>query len=357
MFKKCLSLFLIGLFSTFLLAKTPELRPNAPEKYVVEKGDTLWDIADMYLEKPWDWPFLWRQNPTIKNPDLIYPGDSLHLLWQEDKPILRHISKTIDDSSLSKAPYSPISSMDLSILKDYLTFDKLIDEGLVATLPRVLGSQEGRSYISARDPFYIDTPLQETFWSVYRLGPLFERKKDNGTEKMVGLVKVADAKLNRTLDRLSEMKLIKQYQEVRPNDLVLPQRDDTKGRILSISPAPKGVKGQVIGHFDSTKYIRLKQVVVVNLGRFDGLRPGHVLLVTEKGESLGGQKGQMAYLKSGFMKSKFGAADLSHNKLYQLPVKEVASLLVIKTYPHFSLAMVVRAKLPFAAPMRVIGAN
>lgn len=359
MLKKFVSLSLVGLFSTLLWAKTPDLHPSAPERYIVEKGDTLWDIAEVYLEKPWLWPFLWQQNPNIKNPDLIYPGDVLHLVWQNGKPSLVRTSKANEKND--SLVFEPIYGIDPSVLASYLTFDRLIEQSSLSTLPRVLGSQEGRGYISARDPFYIDTPLKDTFWSVYRVGPSFERQKGNKSEKMLGIVKVADAKLNRALDGLAEMTLIKQYQEVRTNDLVLPKGDDRKGQILSISPAPKGLEGQVVGHLNNTRYIGLKQIVVLDLGELDGLKPGHALLVTEKGAGLYGQKGQMQYLKSGAMESKLEALRLKmqakDEKVYQLPPKEVASLLVIQSYPHFSLAMVARAKTPFVAPMRVIGAN
>ena len=33
-----------------------ELAPNAPDIYVVKRGDTLWDISRMYLKSPWRWP-------------------------------------------------------------------------------------------------------------------------------------------------------------------------------------------------------------------------------------------------------------------------------------------------------------
>lgn len=57
------------------------LREDAPREYVVKKGDTLWDISELYLNDPWHWPELWRLNDDIANPHLIYPGDRLYLGW------------------------------------------------------------------------------------------------------------------------------------------------------------------------------------------------------------------------------------------------------------------------------------
>jgi len=45
--------------------------------YTIIQGDTLWDIANSELKDPFLWPLIWKENPFITNPDLIYPGDKL----------------------------------------------------------------------------------------------------------------------------------------------------------------------------------------------------------------------------------------------------------------------------------------
>jgi nucleoid-associated protein YgaU len=44
----------------------------------VVRGDTLWDIAESYHNNPWRYPEL-AERSRIKNPDLIYPGDLVHI--------------------------------------------------------------------------------------------------------------------------------------------------------------------------------------------------------------------------------------------------------------------------------------
>ena len=66
------------------------LAPNAPERYTVKSGDTLWDLSGMYLTSPWRWPELWGMNKTqIKNPHLIYPGQALVLVKDGDRARLQ----------------------------------------------------------------------------------------------------------------------------------------------------------------------------------------------------------------------------------------------------------------------------
>ena len=51
----------------------------APEVYVIQRGDTLWDLSGRYLESPWYWPKLWSYNPQVENPHWIFPGNELRL--------------------------------------------------------------------------------------------------------------------------------------------------------------------------------------------------------------------------------------------------------------------------------------
>ncbi|MBN2654839.1 MAG: LysM peptidoglycan-binding domain-containing protein [Nitrospirae bacterium] len=78
----------------------------ADSTYTVKQGDTLWDISSDKIQSPFLWPKLWKANPGLINPHLIYPGQQL--------TIPDEIAKQQDDS-LTTTP----KLKDITILKPY----------------------------------------------------------------------------------------------------------------------------------------------------------------------------------------------------------------------------------------------
>ena len=72
-----------------------QLRNDHPQTYTVQKGDTLWDIAGRFLTQPWQWPQIWQANPQIQNPNLIYPGDVIGLVYTDGKAGLRVTDRNV----------------------------------------------------------------------------------------------------------------------------------------------------------------------------------------------------------------------------------------------------------------------
>ena len=99
-----LSMF-AALLTGVVLAQDVSVRSDHPDRYVVVKGDTLWDISGRFLDKPWQWPSIWHANPQIENPHLIYPGDVLTLVYVDGVPQLR-LSREGTESSRQRSGWS-----------------------------------------------------------------------------------------------------------------------------------------------------------------------------------------------------------------------------------------------------------
>ena len=79
--RHALIVFLLLPLITFAEAKETK-------EHKVITGDTLWDITKAELNDPFLWPKVWRENPWLVNPHLIYPDQMIKIplyLIDQDK--------------------------------------------------------------------------------------------------------------------------------------------------------------------------------------------------------------------------------------------------------------------------------
>ncbi len=73
------ALFILSAFLISTLKAQDTSTTYSYEAYIVKKGDTLWNISNNKLKDPFLWSTIWKENPDIKNSDLIYPGDRIKI--------------------------------------------------------------------------------------------------------------------------------------------------------------------------------------------------------------------------------------------------------------------------------------
>lgn len=134
MLKPIRAVFAAALLTIATYAVAAELRGDHPDTYVVQKGDTLWDIAGQFLERPWLWPEIWQANPQIANPHLIYPGDVVSLAY------LDRVAATQVQPGPRAA--SPLTGVPLAEIEPFLKDLRVVDG--FEHLPHVVGLEENR---------------------------------------------------------------------------------------------------------------------------------------------------------------------------------------------------------------------
>jgi hypothetical protein len=144
------------------------IRSDAPEVHEVVEGDTLWDIADTFLVEPWRWPDLWRVNPEIRDPHLIYPGDRIRLRWVDGEPRLelsrgdagRTVKLTpertekLEPRVRSKPLLDAIPTIDLEAIDPFLSANRIVTEATLDSAGYVLEGDSGRILVGAGDRLF-----------------------------------------------------------------------------------------------------------------------------------------------------------------------------------------------------------
>ncbi len=125
-------------------ATAVEVNGGHPDTYVVRKGDTLWDIAARFLQKPWLWPEIWQANPQIANPHLIYPGDVLSLAY------LDRVTVAAQPGPRQEAP---IDAIPLAQVEPFLKQLSVVDS--IEQLPYVAGLEEERLRATSGHAVYV----------------------------------------------------------------------------------------------------------------------------------------------------------------------------------------------------------
>lgn len=282
------------LVTTPVLADTLKLQDNAPEKYVVVKGDTLWDISGRFLKDPWHWPQIWNMNRSeIKNPHWIYPGDMVVLDRSGKEPRLKLVKgnaggmRTVKLSPgvrASDISNDAIPAIPISVIHPFLSQPRVVPKGAFDDAPFILGSNTDRVVLAAGDDaFATGGKPGVTRWNLLRPGKAL---KDPETGEVLGyeVVYLGDA---RTLveGAPQKIRITRSVQEILPKDKLVEADTTTTYEFVPHAPDTK-ISGRIIsaygGMTDSGRY----QTVVINRGSRDGLEQGHVLTVFREGRAV-----------------------------------------------------------------------
>ncbi|MAY02938.1 MAG: hypothetical protein CMQ38_08185 [Gammaproteobacteria bacterium] len=299
---------LLVLVLSFLLVLLPAqaqqgdvitIREDSPDRYVVVEGDTLWDIAGVFLEEPWLWPEIWQLNPQIRNPDLIYPGDSIVMYYQDGQPRVtvqrggNALAGDPDRSDINntqlpvvtlsprvrrEALLSPIPAISLESMSSYLSRNRIIGLNELDNAPTVIGSRSDTQFSSENDVIFASGAWDESIATYEIVRPTREvldpqsgqaiaieaelvgsatmLENNNGAATLIVENNVQEVRIGDYFVAGESLRLASQYFPVAPDF-------DVNARIVDIN------FGRNIGGKYST--------VIVNLGLNDNIETGNLL--------------------------------------------------------------------------------
>jgi hypothetical protein len=308
------------------MAQDVSVRSDHPEEYVVVKGDTLWDISGRFLDKPWQWPAIWHANPQIENPHLIYPGDVISLVYVDGIPQLRlrrgdaqtvKLSPSIRVSDRGDA----IAAVPFDSIAPFIRNLRVVAPEDYEKLPYIVGNNEARLSATYSDQTYargLDAQVGEEFvvarllsiydsfgnppevrrvmpkddwkqvpnvWDRHEslhnpVSPWNRRPKNPVGYEMVEVSRVRVTKAG----EISSLEIIRDRTEVKPGDFILPANDQGYENTFypsAMDAIPPGLR--VLATSGQKSGVGLYQIVSINGGSNQGLKPGHVFSAFSQG--------------------------------------------------------------------------
>ena len=279
-----------------------ELAPNAPESHTVVRGDTLWGISSLFLKSPWRWPELWGMNiDQIRNPHLIYPGQTLYLDTSDGRARLRlgkaiegnvvKLKPTVRSSPLSNAA---IASIPFSLIEPFLNEAVIFEGNVLDAAPRIVATQEGRVLLTRGDKAYVRGEIgKDTVFRIFRQAkPL----KDPTTQEIlgfeapyVGTAEFVRSGVNSRVASSSSAETVPDTfivtsvrEEANIGDRLAPVTGREYDNYAPHAPqAP--LSGQIVSVYGTAVSAGQNQIVTLNRGKSDGVERGHVLALWHDG--------------------------------------------------------------------------
>ncbi len=345
------------------------LKGDAPERYTVERGDTLWGISGRYLEQPWHWPQLWNMNrQQIRNPHRIYPGDVLVL----DRATGRLSVETVATVALlprvrSENLSAAVPTIPPAVIEPFISRPLVIRENELDSAPRIIATEESRVVVGAGNMAYVKgLPRdQGENWQIYRRGDKLV-DPDSGTTLGYLGVYLGEARVRQFGD-ISRIEIVSSTQEIYTGDSLVAIVKEAP--VFAYVPrAPPGkVQGRVMSLNDNLYETGRYSVVSLSRGTKDGLEAGHILALYRSPDTaryslrtspMFGRSGPTGTEnRRPYFEEQLNVRDgpvfsvqkpLNDSDLAKLPEERYGLVMVFRTFERASFALVMQSKLPVA---------
>ena len=333
---------IIALLSVSMLiatqAKADEvlIKGDAPDRYVVVKGDTLWAISGRFLKSPWRWPEIWRMNKEeIKNPHWIYPGDVVLLdrasgtlrLVKNEKYQGKGFIKLEPKARIESNENAAIPIISPADIGPFLSQPLVVGEDGLKNAPRIIANEEGRVVIGAGSRAYARgiSAGDAKQWHIFRPGKALV---DPDTKQVLGYeaIYLGEARVLK-YGETTTIEIIKAVQEILRDDRLVAATTVDLANFVPHAPT-RAVRGKIIDSYGGVAEAGRNSIVTLNKGSVDGLDIGSVLAILRTGEV-----------------AAYRDDDDKKPQLVKLPEERYGLLLIFRTFERVSYALVMQSTL------------
>jgi hypothetical protein len=342
-------------------ADTVALTPDHPDRYVVQKGDTLWDISKRFLKDPWRWASVWTINEQVKNPHLIYPGDIILLTYVDGKPqlsVAREEQPVPAPDGAEALPVMPTTAIEepagetptgMKVVKlrprahaesinaaiptispeaivPFLTEPLVAERSELERAGYVTIGLDDRRALGDGSQFYargLKKNSSVEYYQVFRQGNRLKHP-DTGETLAYEIQYLGDARVLESGDP-AKLVVTRVKQEILPTDRLLEAPEKVALPYYFPRAPEKNVNGRILAAVNGLREFGPTTIVVISLGKREGMEEGHVLRILRH---------------VGLSK------DPVTKRMYKIPDEETGLLMVFRVFDKVSYALIMDANRP-----------
>lgn len=343
-----LAVVLVSVTGLYGVALAERIQQGEVVYYTVRKGDTLWDISGRFFEDQFKWPELWKRNPFIKNPHLIYPGDVLKMtpeaievvkrpvvvppglpviklmpppLPPEEEEMVAPVPTEMEVVEVLPAPPSappaPVKKFISHLIarNGFISKEDIEESGAIiaSTDEKIILGERDDVFLSFRDPDSVFKGERFTVFSVIEevshpvteepMGNLYRRL---GSVRVTGLGKTIEGRIDVSYEEITAGTRVFQFEE--------------PGKEVEVIDALSAVTGYIVVSLSGSVELGESDLVIVDRGESDGLQEGNIMKI---------------FRERGTVQDP-----LDEEKTLTLPPEELGALIIIDTKEHFSTAVI-----------------
>lgn len=303
------------------------MRPDTPARYVIRRGDTLWDVTGHFYGDPFLWPRVWSYNPEVTNPHWIYPEGQLRLVPEARAGVQPAVAPR-DRSRLRIG--RPSQGGVLLREEGFLDHDALRETG------EIVGSPEDHMMLMPYDQVYVQfdasqdarvSPGQE--WTVYTEAvPDEAPAAEVGTlVRIYGIVRIDGYDREHHTARATIMEALEPIERGHRIAAMTRRFDDVAARRND-----RDLRAHVVASLRPRTLLGDQQVVFLDVGEEQGVQVGNRLFIVRQGDT---------------WQSEIAGSSLDPGRTVEqvrapgeYPPEVLAEIRVVSTRPHTCTAMV-----------------
>jgi hypothetical protein len=305
--------------------------------HIVVRGDTLWDVSESYLGTPWVWPSIWKDNQAIQNPHVIRPGDHIWITPSEMRRVTPEEAAALlagqpaalepeaEIAAEPEAPAPPSFAAPEPEAQNTLIVSAREGVGLVTpealeAAGSIVSAVSDKMMLSQTDGVFVGVPEGDTQkGDQYTIFRVQEKVFDPDSGRVLGHhVEILGWVEIETPHPETSLAVVREsFGEIEVGDRLMPR--EPLPEEIAILGSPGDVDGRISFFAQRRTVMGTADFVYLNRGALQGLEVGSPLEV---------------------YRQSFLAKETTRNERVRVPEHVVAQLLVVKTDPNTSVAVV-----------------